>query len=160
MKFRPWGDWCWPTFTIRKTLCRVYSNTMSAPKFWNGTERSPLTIPYIFLRLRTLYLKIRRVLSLRALLLCENISDFWKGGEKKKKRKEREKKKIAMKRWSIFNTKLVSTLWPLPLFLPGPPAWERSFFFPFVAERRANYPRKYVGSAGSALLADRNNPPI
>ena len=65
-----------------------------------------------------------------------------------------------MKRWSIFNTKLVSTLWPLPLFLPGPPAWERSFFFPFVAERRANYPRKYVGSAGSALLADRNNPPI
>lgn len=143
-----------------KTLCRVYSNTMSAPKFY-GTERSAPTIPYflrpnIVFKIRAI---IRRVLSLRALLL-RKYPILEREGKKKKKRKERKKKS----QWNDgqFSTRNSFLLWPLPLFLPGPPAWERSFFFPFVAERRANYPRKYVESAGYSSRSrsiDRNNPP-
>lgn len=74
-----------------KTLCRVYSNTMSAPKFY-GTERSAPTIPYflrpnIVFKIRAI---IRRVLSLRALLL-RKYPILEREGKKKKKEKRGKK---------------------------------------------------------------------
>lgn len=107
-----------------------------------GAERS-LTILIFSSFGRTLYLKFDRFDRSRVLsraLLSRKYPIFEREGGRGKKKK---RKKIAMKRRSIFNTKLVSTLFgSLPLFLPGPPAWERSFFFPFVAERPSETTRE------------------
>lgn len=142
-----------------KTLCRVYSNTMSAPKFY-GTERSAPTIPYflrpnIVFKIRAI---IRRVLSLRALLLRKYPILEREG--KKKKKKKREEKKIAMKRWSIFNTKLVSTL-ASPSFSAWSTCLRTIVLFSFRRRTPSELPAKIRRKRGVffSLTIDRSKQP-